>query len=165
MSLTSALLPEFDHEIATTRKVLERVPMDKADWTPHQKSYSLGALATHVATIPMWGEVTINQPEIDLAPGQTTELAKTREELLERFDKNVAATRAALTSTTDAVLLSPWSLKVGGKTIFTQPKIGVWRGFVMNHLVHHRAQLAVYLRLLDVPVPSIYGPSADEAIF
>ena len=165
MPLVDALLPEFDHEMSTTRKVLERVPEDRFDWKPHARSYSLVQLATHVATIPMWGEMAVTRPEIDLAGGPPPELAKSRAELLERFDTHAAATRAALTGATDAVMMSPWSLKHGGKTIFTQPKAAIWRGFVMSHLIHHRAQLALYLRLLDVPVPSIYGPSADEAAF
>ena len=164
MAMVDALLPEFDHEMGTTRKLLERVPDDKLDWRPHPKSMTLGHLATHVATIPMWGSVTITQPEIDLS-GDPTPLARDRAELLSRFDKHVADTRAALVGKSDAELMAPWSLKSKGQTIFTQPKAGVWRGFVMSHLIHHRAQLSVYLRMNDVPLPSMYGPSADESPF
>jgi uncharacterized damage-inducible protein DinB len=165
MPLIDALLPEFDHEMSTTRKVLERVPEEKFDWRPHPKSFSLGQLATHVSTIPMWGEMTITRSEIDVATSQAPDMPKSRAEVLERFDRHAVATRTALAGATDAMLMSPWSLKRGNETIFTQPKAAIWRGFVMSHMIHHRAQLAVYLRLLDVPVPSMYGPSADEAVF
>jgi uncharacterized damage-inducible protein DinB len=109
--------------------------------------------------------VTINKAELDVATGQAPEVPKSRAELLERFDRHAAATRGALAAATDAVMLGPWSLKKGGQTLFTQPRTAIWRGFVMSHLVHHRAQLALYLRMLDLPVPSMYGPSADEAVF
>ena len=165
MGLIEALLPEFDHEMTTTRKVLERVPEDKFDWKPHVKSFSMGELAQHVATIPMWGSVTLSQSELDVAGDQRPAPVKTRAELLSMFDQHVATTRNTLTGTADAALMAPWSLKRGTQTIFTMPRIGVWRGFVMSHLIHHRAQLAVYLRLNDVPVPSMYGPSADEGAF
>jgi uncharacterized damage-inducible protein DinB len=160
--IVDALLPEFDHEMTTTRKLLERVPEGKLAWKPHAKSMSLGDLATHVATIPYWGEVTITQPEIDLGGAGRAEPVKSRAELISRFDKNVAATRAALVGRSDAELMAPWSLKNSGHTVFTMPKAAVWRSFVMNHIVHHRAQLSVYLRMNDVPVPAMYGPSADE---
>ena len=165
MGMVDALLPEFDHEMTTTRKVLERVPEDKFDWKPHAKSFSLGQLAQHVATIPTWGAVTLTQSEFDVAGNQRIEPVKTRAELLSMFDQHVAATRSALTGTADAALMVPWSLKRDTQTIFTMPRVGVWRSFVMSHLIHHRAQLAVYLRLNDVPVPSMYGPSADEGAF
>jgi uncharacterized damage-inducible protein DinB len=124
---------------------------------------SLGDLATHVATIPYWGEVTLTQPDIDLGGAGRAEAVKSRADLLARFDKNVSATRAALVGKSDAELMAPWSLKNSGHTVFTMPKAAVWRSFVMNHVIHHRAQLSVYLRLNDVPIPSMYGPSADEA--
>jgi uncharacterized damage-inducible protein DinB len=165
MPIVDALLPEFDHEMTTTRKVLERVPEDKFDWKPHAKSTALGALAAHVATIAMWGEVTMTKSEIDLGGSGPPRAMASRADLLATFDKNAAATRAALAGKTDQELMAPWSLKNSGKTMFTMPKAVVWRSFVMNHVIHHRAQLAVYLRLLDVPVPSIYGPSADENPF
>jgi uncharacterized damage-inducible protein DinB len=160
--IVDALLPEFDHEMTTTRKLLERVPEGQFDWKPHVKSTSLGGLATHIATIPYWGEITLTQPEVDLG-GSRAELVTSRAELLGKFDKNVSATRAALVGKSDAELMAPWSLKNSGHTVFTMPKAAVWRSFVMNHVIHHRAQLSVYLRLQNVPVPAMYGPSADEA--
>jgi uncharacterized damage-inducible protein DinB len=165
MSLVDALLPEFDHEMTTTRKVLERVPDDRLDWKPHQKSYSLGQLAQHVATIPMWGSVTVTQTELDLGQGRPPDPIPSRAQLLEAFDRNVATTRAALAGRTDGELMVPWTLKSSGHTIFSMPRASVWRGFVLSHLIHHRGQLSVYLRMLDVPVPAIYGPSADETAF
>ena len=165
MPLVDALLPEFDHEMTVTRKILERVPEDKLTWKPHQKSYALGQLAQHLATIPMWGSVTLNDPEIDIGGGQPPELATSRAEILATFDGHVAKTRAALVSKSDAELMAPWALKRDGHVIFSMPKASVWRSFVMNHLIHHRAQLGVYLRMQDVPLPSVYGPSADEGAF
>lgn len=165
MSIVEALLPEYDHEMATTRKLLERVPEEKLDWKPHQKSFSLGGLATHVANLASWGEVALNQSELDLAVTAPQPPVASRAELLAAFDKNVATTRAALAGRSDAELMAPWSLKRDGHTIFSMPKVAVWRSFVMNHLIHHRGQLSVYLRENNVPLPSIYGPSADEAAF
>jgi uncharacterized damage-inducible protein DinB len=166
MALVDALLPEFDHEMTTARTVLERVPEAKLDWKPHVRSFSLGVLATHVAMLPTWATETLTRGEIDLDPNQASPSAlSSRGDLLAAFDKNVADARAALAGKTDAELLAMWSLKRGGRTLFTMPKAAVLRSFVMNHLVHHRGQLTVYLRLLDVPVPSIYGPSADEPAF
>ena len=162
MALVDALLPEFDHEMTTTRKLLERLPEAKFDWKPHARSMSLGDLATHVATIPHWGEMTLSQPEVDLVGGGRQAAAKTRAEVLEKFDQHVSATRAALAGRSDSELMAPWSLKSNGHTMFTMPKAVVWRSFVMNHVIHHRAQLSVYLRMHDVPVPAMYGPSADE---
>jgi uncharacterized damage-inducible protein DinB len=165
MPIVDALLPEFDHEMTTTRKLLERVPEEKFDWKPHVKSSSLGDLATHIANIANWGEVTLNRSEIDLAGGGRAQRATSRADLLATFDKNVAATRAALAAKSDPEFMAPWSLKNGTQTFFTMPKAAVWRSFVMNHIIHHRAQLSVYLRLHDVPLPSMYGPSADENPF
>ena len=166
MALVDALLPEFDHEMATTRTVLERVPQDKFDWKPHAKSFSLGALAAHVATLPTWGTETLTRSEIDVGTTQQPPTAlPSRQEVLATFDRSVAGARAALAGRTDAELMAMWSLKRGGRTLFTMPKAAVLRSFVLNHLVHHRGQLTVYLRLLDIPVPSIYGPSADEPAF
>jgi uncharacterized damage-inducible protein DinB len=169
MPLNQALLPEFDHEMENTRKTLERVPEDKFAWKPHEKSFSMVALATHLATLPSWGALTIQRDSIDVAPeGEPPpkgEPAKSVVDLLEKFDRNVASARAALAGATDEDLLKTWTLLKGGKTIFSLPRIAALRSFVMNHNVHHRAQLGVYLRLNDVPVPSIYGPSADEGSF
>jgi uncharacterized damage-inducible protein DinB len=169
MPISKMILPEFDHEMANTRKTLERVPEDKFAWKPHEKSMTLGGLATHLSNIPSWTKETFGKDELDISPpGQPEyrlEEAKSRAELLAAFDKNIVEARAALESATDESWAGKWSLLMGGKTIFTLPRTAVMRGFVMNHLIHHRAQLGVYLRLLDVPVPSIYGPSADEGGF
>jgi uncharacterized damage-inducible protein DinB len=166
MPLKDALLPEFDHEMANTRKSLERVPEDKFGWKPHEKSGTMGWLSAHLADIPAYVPVTLAQDSFDIAPqGEHPQPAKppaTRSAILEAFDKNVAAARAAIAGAEDRVLMQPWSLLSGGKVVFTMPKIAVLRGFVMSHTIHHRAQLGVYLRLNNLPVPSIYGPSADE---
>ena len=164
--MKDAILPEFDHEMSNTRRTLERVPDDKFTWKPHQKSFSMGALATHLTELPMWAAMTLAQDSLDLEPpgGQPYQrvIPNNTKELLENFDKNLAKARAAIESTSDAELMKPWSLLKAGKTLMTMPKVAVLRGFVMNHNIHHRAQLGVYLRLNDIPVPSIYGPSADE---
>jgi uncharacterized damage-inducible protein DinB len=162
MPLVEALLPEFDREMSLTRKILERVPEDRFDWKPHQKSYSLGQLAQHVATIPMWGSATLNQSEIDLGGSDRLAPITTRAALLTLFDGHVAGTRAALVGKTDAELNAPWTLKNSGHVVFSMPKASVWRSFVISHLIHHRAQLGVYLRMQDVPLPALYGPTADE---
>lgn len=166
MPLRDALLPEFDHEMANTRKSLERVPEDKFGWKPHEKSGTMGWLSNHLSEIPAYVPVTLAQDSFDIAPQgehpQPVKPAASRSELLDAFDKNVAAARAAIAGAEDRVLMQPWSLLSGGKVVFTMPKIAVLRGFVMSHTIHHRAQLGVYLRLNNVPVPSIYGPSADE---
>lgn len=166
MALRDALLPEFDMEMASTRKLLERVPVEKSDFKPHTKSGSLGWLAWHVADLPHWVVETVNREELDFAPVGAPRPAppkvESREALLASFDQKVAAARAAIAGVSDEHLAKPWTLKAGGHTIFTMPRAAVLRSFVMNHLIHHRAQLGVYLRLNDVPVPGMYGPSADE---
>ena len=166
MSISASLLPEFDQEMANTRKALERMPDDKFDWKPHEKSGTMGWLANHLANLPSWTVYTINQDSLDLAPtdGESIkwEGKGSRQELLDYFDKNVGAARAAIVEASDEEFLKPWSLLKGGVTLMTLPKIAVMRGFVMNHIIHHRGQFTVYLRLNDVPVPPLYGPSADE---
>ncbi len=162
MAMADALLPEFDHEMTVTRKLLERVPDGQFDWKPHQKSMSLGQLAQHVATIPRWGTVTMSQSDFDLAADERPPALTTRAELLSIFDQHVKDARAALVSKGDGELMAPWALKRAGTTIFSMPKASVWRSFVMSHMIHHRAQLGVYLRMHDIPLPSVYGPSADE---
>jgi uncharacterized damage-inducible protein DinB len=167
MAISDALLPEFDNEMANTRKTLERVPDDKFEWTPHQKSSTMGVLVTHLANLPSWVNLTVNQDSLDIAPNgepQRATLLHSNAEVLETFDKNVATARAAIAGADDQQLFQPWTLIANGKTLMTLPKVAVLRSFVMNHLIHHRAQLGVYLRLNDIPVPSIYGPSADEGI-
>jgi uncharacterized damage-inducible protein DinB len=165
MAIVDALLPEYDHEMTTTRKLLERIPDDRFNWKPHDRSMTLGGLGTHLATLPRWGDIALTQSEFDLAGGGTVPQAASRQDLLSTFDKNVAATRSLLVGKSDAEMMTPWSLKRGGHTLFTMPKAAVMRSFVLNHVIHHRGQLSVYLRLNNVPVPSIYGPSADEAGF
>jgi uncharacterized damage-inducible protein DinB len=165
MGIAASMLPEFDHEMVNTRKTLERVPTDKFAWKPHEKSFPMGALATHVANLASWTNVTIDMEVLDMAPGGVpikTPECQTTEELLSMFDSNVAKARATLEAATDEHLFKNWSLEANGQHILTMPRVAVLRGFVMNHLIHHRAQLGVYLRLNDIPVPSIYGPSADE---
>jgi hypothetical protein len=160
MSIAETLLPEFDQEMATTRRLLERVPSDRGEWKPHPKSFPLGHLAQLIARMPGWNTSAVTQPALDLASGGRYTMQPT-EELLAIFDTNVREARAALAGARDEVFAEAWSLKMGDKTLFTMPKGGVVRQNI-NHLVHHRGQLSVYLRLLDVPLPSIYGPTADE---
>jgi uncharacterized damage-inducible protein DinB len=162
MRLRDALLPDFDRELGTTRRVLERVPPDFA-WKPHWKSMSLGALATHLAYLPRWITITMEQSVFDLeaSPPAPAEITST-EELLKRFDESAGAARGAIADKTDGEFMASWTLRRGAREVFTLPKVAVLRSFVLNHMIHHRGQLSVYLRLKDVPVPSIYGPSADE---
>ena len=162
MPIADSLLPEFDHEMTVTRKMLERVPDAHLAWKPLQKSMSLGQLAQHVATIPRWGDVTMSRTEFDLGSEPPPAPMASRAEMLSAFDRHVAAARAALLGKGDGEMTAPWTLKRSGTTIFSMPRTAVWRSFVMSHLIHHRAQLGVYLRMHDVPLPSVYGPSADE---
>ena len=165
MAIKDALLPEFDHEMATTRRVLERVPDTEFDWKPHEKSMTLGRLAAHIANIPYWCSVTLETTvfELDSLPPDTQrKLAETQSELVKEFDGKVRAARTLIAAATDAEFLAPWTLKKGGQEMFAMPRISAVRGFVMNHLIHHRGQLTVYLRLKNVPIPPIYGPTADE---
>lgn len=165
MAIAQSLLPEYDHELATTRRLLERVPEAEFWWKPHQKSMTLGQLAGHVANIPFWCSAAMDAPFYDLAAnGKETRLEApvSRDVLLKEFDAKVSAARASLAKATDADMLAPWSLKRGDHEIFTMPRISAVRSFVMNHLIHHRGQLSVYLRLKDVPLPPMYGPTADE---
>jgi uncharacterized damage-inducible protein DinB len=166
MTIGQSLLPEFDQEMQNTRKMLERVPEDKWSWKPHDKSGTLGWLAGHVATMIDWIPYTLKTDELDYAPvsGPAYQPPKieNRKELLAEFDKNVSAARAALSSVSDAEIMKNWKLLAGGQEIFTMPRIACIRGMVLNHHIHHRAQLTVYFRLLNVAVPGLYGPSADE---
>jgi uncharacterized damage-inducible protein DinB len=166
MSYAETILPEFDQEMANTRKVLEKIPDDKFDWKPHPKSQTIGWNANHVADIPNWIGMVLSTPSLDIAPvgGDSHSPAApkpgSRAEILEVFDRNVTAARKTITETNDVT--SPWSLLAGGNTIFTMPRAAVIRSMVLNHLIHHRAILLVYLRLNDVPIPGMYGPSGDE---
>ena len=160
------LLPEFDMEMANTRKTLERIPEDKFGWKPHEKSMTLGRLAGHVAEMPAWAVPTVDLESLDIAPPGAPPYVPpkltTRQDVLDLFDKNITDARAAIARASDENLGKPWSLLMGGKTIFTMPRVAVLRSMVMNHVIHHRAQLGVYLRLNDVAVPGMHGPSADE---
>jgi uncharacterized damage-inducible protein DinB len=160
MSIGEGLLPEFDMEMATTRKLLERVPGDKGTWKPHPKSFALGHLAQLVAGMPGWITNMLHETALDLGSAKPYTFEKT-EALLDQFDQNVREAREALAGMKDADFQAMWSLKRGDMVFFSMPRIAVTRQTI-NHLVHHRGQLSVYLRLLDVPVPSIYGPTADE---
>lgn len=161
MTITDCLLAEFDHETATTRVLLERVPESRADWKPHAESMSLGGLAIHIANIPVWTSLALERKEFDTHPPDDQRPVypafESSSQLLRINDGNVAAARALLARTSDAELMVQWSLRNGGKSLFSMPRVSVLRSFVLNHLVHHRGQLSVYLRLLDIPVPDIYG--------
>ena len=163
MAIVDALLPEFDHEMAVTRKVLERVNDAHFGWQPHEKSMTLGRLATHVAEIPRWGHTILTQPEFNMVDGEykPTTVATTAE-VLELFDGQVKAIRDLLAARTDAELMATWTFKQNGQELFGMPRTAAWRSWVMNHLIHHRGQLSVYLRQTGSKVPGIYGPSADE---
>lgn len=160
MSMSEGLLPEFDQEMASTRRVIERVPDGDPDWKPHPKSFSVAHLAQLLAMLPEWIGGTLTTDALDLSEGEGYS-NKTTPELLEIFDANVAKSRKALEAATDEDFGKPWSLKMGGETLFTLPRKVVVRQHI-SHLSHHRGQMTVYLRLLDVPVPSVYGPTADE---
>ena len=166
MRISDTLLPEFDQEMATTRKCLARIPDDKFSFKPHPKSFDMGGLAVHIATMVDWGAGTLQTDSFDYAPvgGEpyAAPVVKTNAELLAMFDRASAEFRAALAVTENDTMMAPWSLLAGGKPVFTMPRVAVLRGMIFNHLVHHRGQLTVYLRMCDIPVPSIYGPSADE---
>lgn len=166
MPIVDGILPEFDQEMANTRKTLERVPDGKFDWKPHTKSTSMGQLGAHLANLPSFVALTMERDSFDVTKrdGVTPPpKPNSANELVELFDKNVVLARAILAKTKDDHLMKPWTLFAGGKTILTLPRIAVLRSFFLSHIIHHRAQLGVYLRLNDVPVPSIYGPSADES--
>jgi len=166
MTIAQALLPEFDHEMANTRKALERIPDDKLDWRPHEKSFDMRAMLTHMANMPKWSVMTINESSFDMEPeGEEPikeEPVETVEGALEMFDANVAAAREAIANASDETLMASWSLLKAGEEVLTFPKVAVLRSFIMNHMIHHRGQLTVYLRLNDLPLPALYGPSADE---
>jgi uncharacterized damage-inducible protein DinB len=169
MPIIDFLLPEYDQEMANTRKMLAAIPDDRLDFQRHAKSFTMKNLAIHLATIPEWTADTIEKSQLDFAPegqpGYKPPDLKSQKELLGTFDSGVAKGRAALAGASDEALMQPWSLLQTGKVLFTMPRIAVIRSFVMNHAIHHRAQLGVYLRLVDQPVPGMYGPSADDPGF
>jgi uncharacterized damage-inducible protein DinB len=167
MSIAESLLPEFNHEAANTHRVLERVPDERFGWSPHPKSGTMGWLAAHLADMGQWAATALESDSFDVLPPdkpapQPPPLPKTLSELLGRFDTNLAAAQRALAKATDEQMLAPWALLRSGQEIFRMPRVAVLRGMVLNHMIHHRGQLTVYLRLNDAPVPGLYGPSADE---
>ncbi len=167
MSLAATLLPEFDHEFANTRKLLERVPNDHLSWKPHEKSMELGRLAWHVADFPSWCNDAMSKPGLSMTAEDGAKYAdewkgKTREEIVTRFDRDLPVAKAALSGTSDEAMMKNWKMEWMGQTVIDMPRIAVYRSMVMNHMVHHRAQLGVYLRMLNIPLPGCYGPSADE---
>ena len=162
IALKDALLAEYDHEMGTTRKLLERLPDDKLEWKPHDKSRALGELACHLGNIPNWAASILNESSFDLAGEPPHQAAKSsRADILALFDETTKKTRG-LMDKSDAELMAPWSLKRGGQAMFSMPRIAAFRSFVLGHTIHHRGQLSVYLRLNQIPVPPIYGPTADE---
>lgn len=168
MSINDALLPEFDHEMGVTRRLLERVPDADFSWKPHDRSYSLGELAAHLANLPTWAGRIVDTSELDLATipeSARPKVPPSATDLVARFDKNVKDARAALTGKSDAEYFALWTLKRAGQTVFSVPKVAAMRRFLMNHSIHHRGQLSVYLRLRNVPLPAMYGPTADEGAF
>jgi uncharacterized damage-inducible protein DinB len=165
MAIKDALLPEYDHEMGTTRRLLERTPEAEFAWKPHDKSMSLGQLAGHIANIPHWCSAITDNTVFDVLtvgddarPKAPTSLA----DLLVEFDTKVAIARAKIAATGDPQMLEAWTFKQGDQEIFTMPRVAAIRSFIMNHLIHHRGQFSVYLRLHNIPLPPIYGPTADE---
>jgi uncharacterized damage-inducible protein DinB len=162
MSFSKTLLPEFDQEIANTRKLLACVPDGKFDYQPHPKSMTMARLATHVAEVPGWTNSLLDLEVLELPADFKPVIATTRAQLLEIFDKGAADARKKIEAATDADWQVTWTFQYGGQTILSNPRSVVMRGVILNHLIHHRAQLGVFLRLNDVAIPGMYGPSADE---
>jgi uncharacterized damage-inducible protein DinB len=164
MSIAAAMLPEFDHEMTQTRRALERVPAASFDWRPHEKSWPLGRLALHLARIPEWLTMMMSTDDVDFAafPPPKYETPAGVDEVLAKYDASVAAARAALAGASDERMRGTWTGRTGDQVHFALPRAALVRRFVMNHMIHHRGQLTVYFRLLGVPVPALYGPSADE---
>jgi uncharacterized damage-inducible protein DinB len=169
MKTSDALLAEFDNEVNSTRRVLERVPEDRLSWQPHEKSMSLGRLATHLAELPFLGASIVRGSSFDVAPpdGNSAYQPKSldsKEAILALFEKSAATVRRAIAEADDDLFQQPWSLLRGGQPLWTRPKLIVLRDMLLNHTIHHRGQLTVYLRLVGAPVPPVYGPTADEGI-
>ena len=161
MSIAESMLPEFEHEMANTRKVLALVPDDKLDWKAGPTFNTIGWVSSHLADIPSWGEGTLTYDSFDVNPAggepYQTPMAGSRQQILEMFDTNVAAAKKAIAAANDEAFFKPWSLKAAGEALFTMPRVAVLRGFVINHAIHHRAHLCVYLRLNGIEVPQMYG--------
>ncbi len=166
MTIAETLLPEFEHEMESTRKLLAVLPEKIESWKPHDKSMDMQRLAGHVAELPGWAVFTIQRDSLDITPypGQPRgAMAASRDEILRMFDDGVTNARKAIAGASDADLRKNWQLIMSGKTLLDMPRIAVLRSMVMNHLIHHRAQLGVYLRLKNIAIPGMYGPSADDA--
>jgi len=166
MTLKEAVLSEFDAEIAATRHLLDRLPDEVFSWKPHEKSMSLGALATHLAQLPHWGTSIMQRDGYDLEFDATPHAAErqSKREVLDVFDRHVAEVRRTLVDGSDGQLAAPWALTRGGHALMTMPRVSALRRFLLNHLIHHRGQLTVYLRMHNVPLPPLYGPTADEGM-
>jgi len=167
MSIADSLLPEFDQEMASTRRALERVDEGQLAWQPHEKSMTLGRLASHIAELPGWASTMIAEDSFYMAPVDRPATYApanfgSRQEILDAFDASVAKARTGIAQTDDARMFQPWTLQKGGEAVFTLPRVAVLRSWLFSHVIHHRGQLTVYLRLTGAMVPSIYGPSADE---
>lgn len=162
MSLSQALIAELEHEAAGTRRALERAPADRFDWRPHERSFSLGQLVSHLAEMPSWVPSIVDETNFDMPEGYQPYAAASSEDLVATFDANLAAAKEKLATASDEDLAVTWRMTAGGQVIFEMPRLQVLRAIILNHAIHHRGQLTVYLRQLDVPVPALYGPSADE---
>ena len=165
-SMAASILPMFDQIIEGTKQHLAAIPDDRLDWKPHHKSYSVGELGSHLANIPAWTAATVGQDLLDMTPAEGEEAyspppCASSEAMVDLLEKNAAEARAAIEATSDATFMTDWTLVAGGEAKFTAPKIAVLRTFILDHLIHHRAQLTVYLRMMDVPVKQTYGPTAD----
>ncbi len=164
MKLSESILMELDQEAQTTKRVLDRIPDDKLGWRPHPKSFSLGQLALHIASVP-GGVTTIAMQDTSEVPNFTQPEAKSRQEILDTFSKSLESAKGNLNKMDDARMAATWTLTRSGKVVMSAPRAAFLRSVLLNHVYHHRGQLSVYLRMLDVPVPSIYGPSADDNPF
>ena len=162
MSISQLLLPEFDQEMAGTRKLLACVPENRYSWQPHEKSMTLGRLASHVAELPKWAVETLKKTKLEISPGERAFAAQSNGELMARFERNVAEAHSAIEAADDEDFEVPWSLVFDGRVAFTMPRYMVLRTVVLNHLIHHRAQLGVYLRENNIAIPGMYGPSEDD---
>ena len=160
------LIAEFDHEMALTRQVLARVPDSAFNWSPHEKSMALGGLATHLALLPHWGTAILDNDAYDLAMANGKKPAQKQNaaDVLQTFDAHVADLRRGLTRRTDAELQAPWTLRNGTRTLMSMPRFAALRTFLISHTIHHRGQMTIYLRLQNVALPPLYGPSADESM-
>jgi uncharacterized damage-inducible protein DinB len=160
------LLAEYDREAALTRRLITRVPVDRLDWRPHDRSMTLGRLATHLAELAGWGASVLTADAFDLANRPPVDRREASvQAVIDLFDANVRLARAALVGRTDGELLAPWTLRRDGQDVFTVPRLVAARTVLLQHAAHHRGQLSVYLRLLDVPLPPLYGPTADEGAY